>query len=412
MQHPPPPPPISSVFVRSQHATTERRSMTSTGTTENIYEDNDDDSVSSCSMEVMSVNAPYAYYNHCIVEASSQQPRLRSSYTNSTMAGYSCGDSEDDEEETSTADSTGSFDHQACLIYCNDPETRRPNRTQRRSQRKSQPQQMARILACSSPEITALCKSSFRLPNESSRPRLQQQVSSDMMSIGSSDTNDNALETASPDVRMESTSMKKTLFLPPRCPPTTMLFQEQTTTQESSPSPVRADHQSSLPPMWTDVWLRDSRDAMAEVPAEMIPSSSSDTDDPHASFRSSSYPMHHFSDSCIGPTSTSRSLRYHSNSPPPIVTRKSHTTTSTSPPIDHDLGVAIVLDPLSKLSLHRRVSYDQLPSWKEIGVAVTTTANRDSNHDHTLNDASNRNSKLEKLVLHKTVTVVSDETMR
>lgn len=406
MQHPPPPPPISSVVVKSQ-PTIGRRSLTTNAG--DIYEDSDDDSVSSCSMEVMSVNAPYSFYNPCWEESSLRHQRR-------------CGDSEED-EENSTTESTGSFDNQACFTYIHDPESQRSG-ARRRSQRKLQPQQMARILACSSPEITALCKSSFPLPNEhndASRRIFQQQGSSDMMSISSYNDDAHRISLCPTDVRMESTSTAKSLFLPPLCPPPAL--QQDRTVPESPSSPVRTDHsipRLSNPPTWTDTWLRDGRDAMVEASAELITSSSSETDDPHASFRSSSYPMFHYSDSCIDPTGASRSSRYYHNSPSPQETSKSLIASST---FQHEDDVAaIATDPLSKLSLHRRVSNDKLPCWNDIVVTATSSdgCRREASvippHDPTKgyvsNDTSNANIRLEKLVLLKNVTVVSDETMR
>ena len=76
----------------------------------------------------------------------------------------------------------------------------------------------------------------------------------------------------------------------------------------------------------------------------------------------------------------------------PINTLKKSTTTRTLPS-ERGNQDAAVIDPLSKLSLHRRVSIDQLPSWNEIADRNTTT-----------------NDTLAKLVLRKTVTAVSDES--
>lgn len=412
MQHPPPPPPLASVLVRNQPTTDRRSLMSYTG---EFYEDNDD-SVSSCSMEVMSVNDPYAYYNHSCGESSFRQQKR-------------CCGSEDD-EENSTTDSTGSADDQACFVYYNDPENRRSG-TRRLSQR---PQQMARILACSSPEITALCKSSFQLSNQnndnSNRRRLQKQVSSDMMSIGSYNDTAHGVSSPPPDVLMESTSTLKSLFLPPLC--SAPALERERTAPELSTSPVRTDNsfpRQSNPPTWTDAWLRDGRSATVDASAELIPSSSSETDDPHSSFRSSSYPMFHYSDSCISPNGTSRSARYYNNGISPQVTLKSLIATSTIELLqddDDDDDIAVASDPLSKLSLHRRLSNDKLPSWNEIVLAATaTTAHSNGgpidatlppaqlrNNDFASNDASRGNISLEKLVLQKNLTVVSDETMR
>lgn len=424
MQHPPPPPPITSVLVRSQ-STTDRRSLT--GYAGDIYDNSDDDSVSSCSMEVISVNAPYDYYNRSSCGESSLRPQK------------CCGGAEDDDEENSTTDSTGSADEPAyCIYYQDDAQGRRPSGTRRISPRKSQPQQMARILACSSPEITALCKSSFQQlsknnHDDSDRRRLRQQVPTDMMSIGSYHDTADGVTSPPPDVLMESMSTSKSLFLPPLCPPPAL--QREHTAPESLISPVRTtDHsffikQAQYPPMsWTDVWLRDGRDATVEASVELIPSSSSETDDPHTSFRSSSYPMLHYSDSCIcmnGSGRSSRYLHHQQNTTSSPVTLKSLIAAGINryreEANDND-GVAVRTESLSKLSLHRRVSIDRLPSWNDIVVATTNSTHSDhveaavipSNHQNTKDyNASNDTSKqLEKLVLQKNLTVVSDETMR
>ena len=431
---PPPPPPISSVLIRSSQSTkAARRSMTTSSSTEDIYEDQDDEeegSVSSCSMEVMSVNAPYAFYFHDSMEAWYRQEQNHSS---SNTSGCS-GDSQDDEEEDSTADSTGSGvdvdPFAAYVAYYHDhgpeatgrPSTRPRSRRRRSPQGKLPPQQMARILACSSPEITALCKSSFPQPtptasmehhqHNSTRGRLRLPVppphrhsdNDEMMSIGTPTDDDDALvdeSFKSPERPMESCGITLPLSLPPPPNGTPPMIHGERTAAPSSPDVVRSDdfdtsRRSNLPPPpnWTDVWLREHGDAaIAEAShAELIPSSSCEADDPYASFRSSSYPpiMFDYSDRLIIGGPMIRSHDHASSSP--INTLKKSTTTRTLPP-ERGNQDAAVIDPLSKLSLHRRVSIDQLPSWNEIADRNTTT-----------------NDTLAKLVLRKTVTAVSDES--
>jgi hypothetical protein len=433
---PPPPPPITSVYVKT-HPTTDRRSLTVyAGDT---YEDSDDDSMSSCSMEVMSVNAPYDYYSSGGGESSFLRHSKRS------------GGFEDDEEKNTT-DSTGSFDDHVCVMSDKDDveESRQPG-ARRNSQRRPQPQQMARILACSSPEITALCKSSFQLPtranDDSHRSRFQRQVVSDMMSIGScsDDAPRGASSSQPPDVLMESMcTVSKSQWLPPLCPPP--ILQEEQTYSDAPLSPVRTVHSipsRSIPPTWTDAWLRDGKDAnVLETSTDLVPSSSSETESPRAAFRPSSYPRFHCNDNCFG--MTSRSVPYQHRSSTTRLTLNSLISSGNAilqPEGKNgndgtDDKVALSGSNLTKVSLHRRLSNDKLPTWTDIVIAsntttASTTGSNSTNHTHDgltgpmmqpgehyrrkdmdpWKDFSTESiHQLEKLVLHKNWTVVSDET--